>query len=575
MSWGPRIAALVAPAFVAALGAAWVSSTEDVGDRRAAANLDRVGGVHRKAGRVPWIARTLADHTPRVVIVGDSLAGSHLDPKVLAQRLRLPPAEVVNLALPGSVGPHWYALLDNHVFGAGHHPELVVVAGTFRSMLVAEPTSATNRESLESLLDGDDPVLDGRVGRGPGWVEQLRVDRVKLRRRLVEGIRSAPSALLFGPRHANARVDQAMAEVFDRRQVDLGLRRDLLPTADDARMQDDGDPVAPEDSFLPDLARLVDANGARLVVVRTPVSPRMPVAGRDTVPDAYSAAVDPLVSSYGGLLLDLSTMDLGAERYTDLVHLDDAGAVRFTAIVAERMRRAGATDNARDVGLAAHGGGPGVLVGDGALGGGAFADPPPPLSVQPPTAGAGRTWTWPVPQVAPILDRARAAGIELPARCVPLEVTAGTTPLPPIPCRDLLPGREHGSCFDGSLLYARAATGVGADALWVTADPERRCGPYRWLYPGDELRLAVPPEVGATAAALTVAVVSDGMPRLSIGVAQGGELVVDLPWIPGANVASFLRPVEALPPNAEIVVRNDADRRLVLITEVALRPAEP
>ncbi|MEQ1570530.1 MAG: hypothetical protein ABMA64_33165, partial [Myxococcota bacterium] len=120
-----------------------------------------------------------------------------------------------------------------------------------------------------------------------------------------------------------------------------------------------------------------------------------------------------------------------------------------------------------------------------------------------------------------------------------------------------------------------AATGVGADALWVSADPERRCGPYRWLYPGDELRLAVPPEVGATAAALTVAVVSDGMPRLSIGVAQGGELVVDLPWIPGANVASFLRPVEALPPNAEIVVRNDADRRLVLITEVALRPAEP
>jgi hypothetical protein len=539
--------AWLGPLVVLGLGAHAIWSAQDEQDLRAQRNAGTVvGGVRREEGSADWIRARMAERSPAVLIIGDSLANTDIDEVALASTLGMRPDRIVRISLPASIGAHWYAALDNHVYGAGHRPKLLVVVAALRSMLETSPPSEAIRENLEALLDGDDPVIRARLREGSPSLALLRANRVKLRRQWLDRLTALPVGLLWAPRGAVPRawgadrIERATASVFDRRELDLGLWRDLLPTAIDPRVFGQSDPAAlpsPQASFLPEILRLAREHGSEVAIVRPPLSPLMPAEARDVVLPGVVEQVDEMARAHGGRLLDLAELDLGVHLYRDLAHLGPAGADRFSRLLGQWIPRA-RSEPAPHAGIHAEP---------------AFRVPPPALALGPPRPGAARTWFWDIPQVAPVLDTLVAAGVPLPAGCVPVQVTVEGEPLQPMRCSELLPGRQSGRCFDGSRLYARASARFGPDDLVVSPDPERRCGPFLWLYPEDEVEI---PTTGA--GHWTVTAFGDEPPQLRLG----GES-----WQADGPLGTWQG-------SGPVTISNERKRNLVLLTEVAVSPAE-
>jgi len=286
------IAAIIAPVLVVA----WLAPDPTRGER----------------GR-SFDARPLAElraSKPRYVLIGNSMLGSRIDPKLLAREIGEP---VGFLMRNGSASAVWYLLLKNYVAAADLGDCNVAIF--FRETTLTQPRLRLwRRAALRAVSRQDDPEFDEILAvRGNSWQERLR--RAALTWADPDGWRSSfrnavnRSALPRNPKIAGFDTTEANVQ----RVNAVFALDDLRPADDDDELIESGD-LARFDfeanvggSFLPHMLDLADEHGFKLWFIQVKRRPRRNDLPRDTASalDEYTRALRSYVEGRNAGLIDL------------------------------------------------------------------------------------------------------------------------------------------------------------------------------------------------------------------------------------------------------------------------------
>jgi len=558
-------AALAAPATALALFVAVAMQpppTPALPADQALRNAGRVLNGRRLDAQVAEVVdRQLALRQPRVVVLGNSNANTDLQVRLLADHLGVQPADILVLSIPLSIGAHWYAILEQRVFGGGHRPDLIIVVSRLQLALWTVPLSEAGWVNLEAHLDGPHPLIRRLSGwRGPSWWRRLRAARARWREALVQAPRDTAIRWLFpdGPSLAEAAAalptrPQSLAELRG-----LGARPEL---------------PAVDDSYLPPIADLAEAHGARLIVARPPIAPHVPDPAADRVPSQVADQVAGWAGSRGVVYADLAALPMLRHHYRNPTHLAVSGARRFTRALIAHL------DDRSESGWIARLLGPSPPVGTAPPGQAEVrAGPPPTLSVGDLEADgpAGSYLTASLSDLSgPATANAHASGTP----CSPLQVWADDEALAAVPCAMLHRQDLRGQCHEGPRVQFRLGGGqpiVGTASYGIGLRADRRCDGALWVYPGDRIALQWPlaPRPGpATRLSVAASVRGPGSGRLEVQLWADGRQLIH-----SETPTSELDPrrrewdlAEELPHDASARLVVHADRDFVLITEASLR----
>jgi hypothetical protein len=286
------------------------------------------------ADRIPALRRL----DPAWVVIGDSMAGSRIDPAVLTQ---LTGGRTAPLLYAGSGPAWWYLVLKNWVIPSGIHPRAVIVF--FRD------TNLTNvlfRIDANWALDGAaldrEPELNAALARRRGtlfYQVRDRIDRVyqaeQARRWIEPAIPDWPVRMMFPSPRLRAAFTQQLNDRF-------GLAH--LRPMDAADMQATEDREADFDAFvgksaLPLMLRDARQAGLKLVLVRVQ---RRPLGGRPPYQSPalqrYVRQLAAFVEANGATFVD-DTGDAAQslDWYGDGDHLSREGRRRYTEAFAPRL----------------------------------------------------------------------------------------------------------------------------------------------------------------------------------------------------------------------------------------------
>jgi len=292
--------------------------------------------------RVPFDAsrvEALRRMQPAFVVIGDSMAGSRLDPALFTQITGRP---VAPLLYAGSGPAWWYLVLKNWVVASGIRPQAVFIffrdTNLTNVLFRIDATWALDTAALDREDD-----LNAAVARrrgNPLYEVRAVVDQAygasEVRRVVEPLVTEWPARILIPYRRQR---EAFLRSVNDR----FGL--DHLRPMDAADMQAAEDreadfPAFVDKSELPLMLRDAARAGLKLVFVRVQ---RRPTDGRPPVQSPalqrYIRALGAYIDSHGGALIDdtgdpAETLDL----YEDGDHLSHEGRRRYTAAFAERVR---------------------------------------------------------------------------------------------------------------------------------------------------------------------------------------------------------------------------------------------
>ncbi|MCA9494911.1 MAG: hypothetical protein KC621_33510 [Myxococcales bacterium] len=433
-------------------------------------------------------------HDPRVVVLGNSLSNTDLSEQQLARGLGLPTADVVKLSVPNSMAAHWYAILENRVYGAGHAPELVVVLSDLQSLLALTPRSEASHVNLTVQLGTDEPVVDAKLGRRWWWLERARGNRTHARDLAVRRFRDDLVTAVSSEPLDGRGIAAALSRTFADERVDNRLHQRVIPVfSGHQQVAFEADELAaPEDSFLPDLAELARSHGSRLVFVRPPMSPALPEGLGDVVPAELEAAIPGLVAAHGAEWLDLRALPVTPSQFQNVDHMDAEGARRFSRILARLLTQT----PARIELLATH------AVVDGAYRTltPAVTFPRRPLRLarprRSPSPARDGTAAVDTPDLATLADAVTMDRSPLGARCSPVRVAEDGLPLPVhnVACDEVFRFGHGRSCHAPDRVFFASSDGSdpldGRHAYELVLDPQRSCEGGLWSYPGDDARIA-------------------------------------------------------------------------------------
>jgi len=289
-----------------------------------------------EADRVPALARM----QPAWVVIGDSMAGSRIDPALLT---RLTGGATAPLLWAGSGPAWWYLALKNWVIPSGIHPRAVLVF--FRDTNLTNVLFRIDATwALDTAARDREDDLNAAVARRRGtafYQVRDRIDRFygapQARRWLEPAMNEWPARLLIPYRRQRAAFMDQLNERF-------GLAH--LRPMDAADMQATEDREADfqafvDKSILPLMLRDARQAGLTLCLVRVQ---RRPVGGRPPYQSPalkrYVADLKAYVEAHGGVFLDdyadpNQTLDL----YEDGDHLSREGRRRYTELFAPRLAR--------------------------------------------------------------------------------------------------------------------------------------------------------------------------------------------------------------------------------------------
>ncbi len=286
------------------------------------------------AGRIP----ALQALNPTWVVIGDSMAGSRIDPALLTERTG---GRTAPLLYAGSSPAWWYLVFKNWVIASGIHPRAVLVF--FRDTNLTNVLFRIDATwSLDTAALDREDELNAVVARRRGnafYAVRDRFDRLyhaEQTRRLVEpAINEWPARAMFPSRRQR---EAFMAQVNDR----FGLSH--LRPMDAADMQATEDREADFDRFvnksaLPLMLRDARQAGLALVLVRVqrrPLDNRPPY--QSPALQRYVARLARYIEANGGIFFDdtgdpAQTLDW----YEDGDHLSRDGRRRYTEQFATRL----------------------------------------------------------------------------------------------------------------------------------------------------------------------------------------------------------------------------------------------
>jgi len=324
---------LLAPAGLRLAGA-WRAQPADA----ASSYLPAVQGSRVRAPFDPTPIGDLARLNPGYVVIGDSMAGSRIDPLVLAQLTGRPIAPMMHAA---SGSAWWYLVLKNLVIPARIHPRAVLIF--FRDTNLTNvtfrlddgwmlDTAAAEREDelnavILSAMEGPwyrvDRTIDAMYGADTArrWIEPAltaEVGRTIVPSRRRRGAFMTSMNARFGLDHLRA-MDAADLQAAEDREADFGrfVNRSALPL----------------------MLRDARAAGLTLCFVRVQ---RRPVGGRPPYQSPalrrYIRDLRRYIEANGGIFRDdTGDLALTLDMYEDGDHLKGSEHRVYTEILYERL----------------------------------------------------------------------------------------------------------------------------------------------------------------------------------------------------------------------------------------------
>jgi hypothetical protein len=293
--------------------------------------------------RVPFEANRLSELArmdPGLVVIGDSMAGSRIEPRLLTERTGLRTAP---LLYAGSGPAWWYLALKNWVVPSGIHPRAVVIffrdTNLTNVLFRIEATWALDTAAREREDD-----LNAVVARRRGTLFYRVRDafeglyRTEQARHWVEpAVTAWPARAIVPYRKPRAAFLARLNERFDLAHLRSMDAADLQATED---READFDRFV-DKSALPLMLRDARQAGLTLVFVRVQ---RRPAGGRPPYQSPallrYVARLQAYVEGRGGVFMEdtgdpAETLDL----YADGDHLSIEGRRRYTETFAGRLRQ--------------------------------------------------------------------------------------------------------------------------------------------------------------------------------------------------------------------------------------------
>ena len=293
--------------------------------------------------RVPFEAHripALASLDPAWVVIGDSMAGSRIDPALLT---RLTGGRTAPLLYAGSGPAWWYLALKNWVIPSGIRPRAVVVffrdTNLTNVMFRIEATWALDTAALDREDD-----LNAVVARRRGTAFYQIRDRIDRFYEASAARRWIEPAVNEWPAHAMFPLPRQRTTFVTGLNERFGLAH--LRPMDAADMQATEDREADFDAFVADSVlplMLRDARQAGLTLLFVRVQ-RRPQDGRAPAQSAalgrYVAKLHRYLEAHGAVFMDdtgdpAQTLDL----YEDGDHLSREGRRRYTEMFAVRLRQ--------------------------------------------------------------------------------------------------------------------------------------------------------------------------------------------------------------------------------------------
>jgi len=333
--------AAVAPVVVFA-GAGWiVYHYDDAEERQAIENAGRVVNARVASGgdaaaAVDWL---LARHDPEVVLLGPSYANTDVRPDIIAARLKIPRNDIALVSIPNSVGAHWYAVLKNRVFGGGYRPKLVVVVSGLQSMLLNTPLTESSYVNLRvHLSESEDPEITQRVKSDTRLqMARLREKRGQVRLAVTGLLRDIPARAILARKPWETR--KSLDRVFDDAMVDMSLHTEGTPIAinRENRTYDETMLPTPDESFIPVITAMVQEHGARMVWVRPPMSPDIPVDMEDVVVPGTQERAIAMLHEVGASFLDMRALPMSRDMFKNEDHMNEEGSRRFSEALGKAL----------------------------------------------------------------------------------------------------------------------------------------------------------------------------------------------------------------------------------------------
>lgn len=275
----------------------------------------------------------LETEEPEVIFVGNSRAGKALDPEALSTALG---RRVSKLSIGDSKIYHWIDVLENHVYGAGHTPSLVLVPTSLTELLITE--AAAEEPEDESWLT----EVMGAVPMATedGVDPSLKLDRARTQTRRL--FTNAVPALILGTAmgstsRGKGRLVQATSTVFDPTRIDYTLMEKRRV----ARALEVAIPTTEvSESLVHDLVKVVHDHGGQVVFLRTPVASGDPYA--DPIPLSKERELIQLFDELDVGYASMWDLPFTDADFQDPLHLGDSGkamATRFTARTLKSWKR--------------------------------------------------------------------------------------------------------------------------------------------------------------------------------------------------------------------------------------------
>jgi hypothetical protein len=288
----------------------------------------------------------LREEKPDVVLIGDSMLDSRIDPRLLEERLGAG-HHVQLLWNGGAASACWYLMLKNYVVASEIHPRLCCIF--FRDRLLTEPsfrTAGIFRSYFESLMRDDEPAIaavlgnkisteeDG-LGRLVAWLYPLN-SRRHVYQEMIGHMMFRVAAL--SPQAAK-KLERSVNKTFAVTRMRGELMAEATDVSDTAEKA--FDPSARK-SFLPYMVETAAQSGIRLCFVRVKRHPGPD--GRRPQTDALRFYVRDLrawLESRGCVVIDDTddpafTPDMYLKAKDD--HIGIWAKKRSTEIYAEKLR---------------------------------------------------------------------------------------------------------------------------------------------------------------------------------------------------------------------------------------------
>jgi hypothetical protein len=281
---------------------------------------------------------------PGIVLIGDSLVHAAIDPQLLEKELGDGKVEMIWRG--GAASAAWYLSLRNYIVASGIKPRWVCIFFNYDLLTNASfRTTATYRAFLESLTQGDDPVMQEILGdeskretplqRIVNFLYPLNERRHHYQERISRFAYRTES--LVGPKVKG--LPRRVNEIFDVAR----LRQETLPQTPEAvaarSLQFSADP---RENFLPHIVKTARDADIPICFVRVRPNPGPNNEFQETPQlRVYVAELRRWIEGEGAVFIDTtSNKKLRPEMYLrpDDDHIGPWAKAKATKIYAEELR---------------------------------------------------------------------------------------------------------------------------------------------------------------------------------------------------------------------------------------------